>query len=181
MLVSSQARADFDGAGSVSYTGLSFSESDNGSYAVDDTGALTILSDPGQVSANGDLFFFVSSEYLIIGIRQSTGMANADLAGTFHTIALTEDDATDDDAGTLSAGRGNIAADGAGNVTITPIDPPDPASTGTYTLNADGSITGTDPNTGQLCPDMGFFILADDGTLDGGNDDYEMLIGILKP
>ena len=172
----------FDGAGNFTYTPFSAAAPPGATtYSVSGSGTLlTGYADEGQVSANGDIFFFITGSYLAIGIRQTTGMSTADVTGTFHTISLSDNDATDNIVDTISAWRANFIADSTGNVAISFLDPTSPDDSGTITVNTNGAATTSGPVLGQISPDTGFFVMVDDDTLDMSND-YEMLIGILKP
>jgi hypothetical protein len=186
-LVSMRYSFEFDGTGNItSITPLSGIPApvSSATYTVSSSGAvLTNNGDEGQVSANGDIFFVVNTvpyDYMAIGVRQSTGMSTADVAGTFHSIKLRDSDSTDDIIDSVSLWRANLVPDGAGNLSITPIDPTGPVdNSGTISVGSAGTITAS-YLLGQVSPDTGFFVFVDDDTVDMDGD-YEFAIGILKP
>jgi hypothetical protein len=170
----------FNGIDTISYASMSAPGfAGDISYAVEDDGVLRIGSGNfGQTSIEGDIFFVVNpGDDLMVGVKQASGVLDADLVGTYHAIFLADDDRTVDG---VSTGRLTISSDGSGDVTVTPIDPVGTVATLSGSVGDNGSLTGYDDMVGQLSPNAELFVIADDGSVDG-DDDYQLIIGILMP
>ncbi len=173
-----------DGAGNLTWQQIADSNGDTGSgsgtYSVADDGELTIGGQDavGIVSASGNTFILVDTDAsnddlsLHVGIKQSSGLSNSTLSGTYTICEY----GTDPDRWT---GRIEFTSDGAGNLTwqqIADTNGDTGSGSGTYSVADDGGLTiGGQDAVGIVSASGNTFILVD---TDASNDDLSLHVGI---
>jgi hypothetical protein len=177
----------FNGAGNFAWQQIADSNGDtssgSGAYSVADDGELTIDGQDakGIVSADGNIFTLVDSDAtdedlsLHIGVKQSTGLSNSTLSGTYTMCEY----GTDPEPW---AGRIELTFDGSGNFTwqqIADSNGDTNSGSGTYSVASDGEITiiGRD-TTGMVSADGNIFSLVDTNAAD---EDLSFHLGIKQP
>lgn len=179
----SYSSISFDGVGNYGVTNIVDSETpsnSSGSYTVASDGLLSAGFDIGQLSPNADIFSFVKATTiddveLIVGVKESTGMSNADLSGIYivHSFGVDPDHYST---------RILLDCDGVGNCTDVVLSDSNGltgSGSGTYSINAIGEITYNHSSgtlAGQLSSDGSFFILND--IVAGGGPNYGFVVGV---